>query len=632
MGLKGLEYFLEKSRVSNTPAGERNFHIFHYLVTGASSDEREHLRLESNASAYRYLSHSRSSAASLSSDSSRFQQLKDAFKAVGFPKKAVASICQLLAAILHLGNIEFVMDKPRNADSAVVKNNHVLDIAAEFLGVDASELEYTLTNKSAVLGGEVCAVFLDAEGSASNRDDLAQSLYGLVFSWIGEFLNEKLCRDDFTTFVSVVDFPGPIQHLSSHRDGLGVEAFCFNLATERVQAFALEQLCEANKAEYKSDGLDLPGLDHKCPSNSETVRLLTNTPGGLVHIIDDQSRRKGKTDATMLRAMTKRWGSHPSFASKEGDEAQGRPGTFSISHFDGQVTYSTESFLQANSAAVSSVFVTLLGGSTPAVGQDGRTTPGARDALSTGGSSLSFVRQLFANGAVETKAHPKSEDTIVGASQKVGPRRAPSTRRPRGKNAPVNPFTDSTNTEATNEEDSPAADSSKAEGRSIVQEVNDSLSLLVNTLNTTRSWFIFCLRPNDAQLPNQVDAKLLKHQIRSLGLADLAKRLQGEWTINLELKEWWDRYGDIEVLQEEHQALSALVYRDKAIRVKEILGFSEKEMGIGQKKASSSAFLFLQIISPTSLCIIAGLPERRRFPIPRRLHSCRRSRRTRPSS
>ncbi|GAA5929616.1 uncharacterized protein JCM15063_004203 [Sporobolomyces koalae] len=600
MGVKGLEYFLEKSRVSSTPAGERNFHIFHYLVTGASSDERDHLRLDSNPTAYRYLSHSRISAASISSDSSRFVQLKEAFKAVGFPKKAVASICQLLAAILHLGNIDFVMDKRRNPDSAVVKNAHVLEIAAEFLGVEASELEYSLTNKSTVLGGEVCAMFLDAEASASNRDDLAQSLYALVFSWIGEFLNERLCRDDFTTFVSLVDFPGPIQHASSHRDGLGVEAFCFNLAAERVQAFALEQLTEANKAEYAAEGISLPGLGHKCPTNSETVRLLTNQPGGLVHIIDDQSRRKGKTDATMLRAMTKRWGSHPAFSSREGDEAQGRPGTFNISHFDGQVSYSTESFLQENSAAVSPVFVSLLGGTPSMASQDGRTTPGgAKEVLATDGSTLSFVRQLFANGAVETKAHPKSDDTIVGANQKVGPRRAPSTRRPRGKNAQANPFTDSTTaTEiaAALEEETPHTDSAKIETRSIVQDVNDSLTLLVNTLDTTRSWFVFCLRPNDAQLPNQVDAKLLKHQIRALGLADLAKRLQGEFTVNLELKEWWERYGDVDVLQDEQQTLSALVYHDKATRVKEILGFSDRELNVGRNKVflSDAAFRYLE--------------------------------------
>ncbi|BGP14296.1 hypothetical protein JCM10213_007731 [Rhodosporidiobolus nylandii] len=587
-GLKGLEYFLEKSRVSHTPANERNFHAFHYLVAGASADERQHLHLDSST-VFRYLSHARPSASSVQSDATRFAQLKDAFKSVGFPKKAVASICQLLAAILHLGNVDFHMDRTRNADSAVVKNPHVLEIVADFLGVDPAELEFALTNKSTLVMGEVCAVFLDAEGAAANRDDLASSLYGLVFSWIGEFLNEKLCRDDFATFISFVDFPGPIQQAASHRDGLGVEAFCFNLAAERVQGFVLEQLYEANKAEYGAEELGPPGLDATYSSNSEAVRLLTNMPGGLVHIIDDQSRRRGKTDATMLKAMTKRWGNHPGFSSREGDEAQGRPGTFLVSHFDGQVTYSTENFIADNSAAISPDFVTLLGGSTPKVGVDGRTTPSARDALSTGGSSLSFVRQLFASGAVETKAHPRSEETIVGAQQKVGPRRAPSTRRPRGKN----PFGESTNAK----EDAEAGDGEKnLGGRSVVSEVNDSITLLLNTLQTSRSWFVFCLRPNDAQLPNQVDSKLLKHQVRALGLAEMARRLQGEWAVNLEIKEWWERYGDIPVLESEKQSLGALMYRDKAVKVREMLGFAEREMGIGKNKIflSEAAFRYLE--------------------------------------
>lgn len=590
-GLKGLEYFLEKSRVSSAPAGERNFHVFHYLVAGASPDEREHLRFDS-ASSFRYLAQARSSAASVQSDVTRFAQLKDAFKTVGFPKKAVASVCQVLAAILHLGNIEFHMDRHRNADSAVVKNPHVLETAAEFLGVDAAELEFALTNSSTLVMGEVCAVFLDAEGAAANRDDLARTLYSLVFSWVGEFLNEKLCRDDFATFISLVDFPGPVQHASSHRDGLGVEAFCFNLAAERVQGYLLDQLHEADKAEYAAEGLTLPGADAKYATNSETVRLLTNQPGGLVHIIDDQSRRRGKTDSTMLKAMTKRWSNHPSFSSREGDEAQGRPGSFVVSHWHGQATYSTENFIASNSEAVSPNFVTLLGGSsTTPRSSDGRTTPTARDALSaaTGGSTFSFIRQLFANGAVETKAHPRSEETLVAASQKVGPRRAPSMRRPQ-RGGQHNPFGGAGGDIDEEDEDAAHASGDKgaaAAGRSVVQEVNDSVTLLLNTLQTSTSWFVLCVRPNDAQLPNQVDAKLVKHQVRAFGLAELSRRLQGEWAINLEVREWWERYGQIAVLAEEQQALGALMYRDKAVKVRELLGFGEREMGIGKKKVRS---------------------------------------------
>ncbi|KAL8280137.1 hypothetical protein RQP46_007467 [Phenoliferia psychrophenolica] len=586
MGLKGLEYYLEKSRVTGASAGERNFHVFHYLVAGASPDERHHLHLD-DGTTFRYLSHHRGTAASGIPDANRFGLLKEAFKAIGFPKKAVASVCQILAAILHLGNLDFAMDRARSIDSAVVKNAHVLERVADFLGVDAASLETALTNKTALVGGEMCAVFLDPEGASANRDDLARALYSLVFSWIGEFLNQKLCRDDFATFIAVVDFPGPVQSAAaSHRDACGLDAFCFNLASERVHAFALEQLFDANKAEYAAEGVSrsLLGIDTTYRSNAECVRVLTNVPGGLVHIIDDQSHRRGKTDATMLKAMTKRWGSNPSFGSRDGDEALGRPGTFLCSHWDGQVNYSVENFLEDNSSAIAPQFVSLLGGSTPAIGAGGLTTPGARDQLSTGGSSLSFVRQLFAGDAISTTVHPKSQATIVGASQHVGPRRAPSTRRPKGQGRGGK----------TDEEDEPAPPMPDV-GRSVVKEFDDSLSLLLTTIKETKSWHVLCLRPNDAQLPNQIDAKLFKQQIRALVLPELSRRLGGEWNANLEQKEWWDRYQGIAPLAESAQILAPLMYRDKVSKVREVFGWNDRDMAVGSTKVFLSDFAFRQL-------------------------------------
>jgi chitin synthase len=96
------------------------------------------------------------------------------------------------------------------------------------------------------------------------------------------------------------------------------------------------------------------------------------------------------------------------------------------------------------------------------------------------------------------------------------------------------------------------------------------------------------MRSNDAQLPHQVDAKLLKHQLRALGIADLARRLRGEYSVSLDTKEWWERYGRIPVLADEQSSLGSLTYRDKAERVREILGFSERELGVGKTKVRPS--------------------------------------------
>ncbi|KAJ7776438.1 P-loop containing nucleoside triphosphate hydrolase protein, partial [Mycena metata] len=45
VGGKTLDYYLERNQVSGAPNGECNFHIFDYLIVGATPEERQHLHL-----------------------------------------------------------------------------------------------------------------------------------------------------------------------------------------------------------------------------------------------------------------------------------------------------------------------------------------------------------------------------------------------------------------------------------------------------------------------------------------------------------------------------------------------------------------------------------------------------------
>ncbi|KAK1217803.1 hypothetical protein PQX77_019538 [Marasmius sp. AFHP31] len=78
----------------------------------------------------------------------RSEQLKATLKTIGFSKRHVAQTCQLLAAILHLGNLESTVDRHRNEDAAVVRNTDVCGIIADFLSVQQSKLEACLSYKS----------------------------------------------------------------------------------------------------------------------------------------------------------------------------------------------------------------------------------------------------------------------------------------------------------------------------------------------------------------------------------------------------------------------------------------------------------------------------------------------------
>lgn len=619
-GLKTLEYYLQRARVVNRPSGERNFHIFYYLTAGGSPEERAYLFLDQsptapglaqlptqalrngndqpNAHSFRYLSQARSpsAASSSASDAQQFVRLKQAFKAIGFSKKSVASTCQLLAAILHLGNLEFVLDRAKNAEAASISNPAVLDVVASFLGVKSDVLESNLTYQTRMVSGERCTIFLDPEGASQNRDDLAKMLYGLLFSWLNETLNQKLCKDDFTSFISLIDLPGTQNHIArglNQGEGNNLDTFCFNLANERIHGFLLNELFVKSKAEYVTEGLDasLPALQTSFYDNAEVLRVLTHVPGGLVHIIDDQSCRPNKTDNTMLDAMGRRWGNNVSFTSKDGDERLDRPGSFTCSHYSGPVTYSVEGFLAQNRDVVSPDYLTLFSGS--------------RNAHAGSGSSNSFIRQLFADANLSTTTHPMNEKTIVAAQQLQRPMRAPSTRRKNRHDVPEKSANDDPTDEAT-KKDNKSDNASK----SVVSNFNASLSTLLETLQDTKTWFIFCLKANDSQLSNQFDGKLVKQQLKFFNIPELAKRLKDEWMVSLEINEWWDRYKGCEPLAADVVRLTLISWKERVEEVKNLMGWDHHEIMLGNYKVFMTDAAFRQLEDRLRA---ADMDEQRRY-------------------
>ncbi|KAH7106969.1 glycosyltransferase family 2 protein [Auriculariales sp. MPI-PUGE-AT-0066] len=473
-GVKTLEYYFERNRAAGAPSGERNFHIFYYLLAGASPEERQHLKLAEKTT-FRYLGQ-------------RQTLLKGALKNVGMSKRHVAQACQLVAAILHLGNLEFAIDRHRNEDAAVVRNTDVLEVVADFLGVDAANLESVLSYKTKLVKKELCTVFLDPDGASDNRDDLAKMLYSLLFSWLNESINQRFCRDDFTTFIGIFDLPGTQNLPTSASRSNSLDQFCVNFANEKMHNWIQKSIFEKHTDEYAKEGISRFAPQVPFFDNTECIRLLGNKPGGLIHIMDDQARRMPKkTDHTMVEAFGKRWGNHSSFKVGSMDRS-GFP-TFTVNHFNGPVTYSAENFLERNLDALNPDFVSLLRGSNPAAAEVPTT------AAPDSGSINPF--------AINTVAHPRHEETVVAAQQPQKPMRAPSTRR---KQAPKRMQT-------VGEDEDEAADETTGPPCAAGQFQN-AMDTLVQALDETQPWYVFCINPNDTQLPNQFEGRTAKAQVR----------------------------------------------------------------------------------------------------------------------
>ncbi|CAG8584609.1 9735_t:CDS:2 [Ambispora leptoticha] len=498
IGAKTLDYLLDKNRVVNVPSNERNFHVFYYFLAGASHDEKSHLHL-TEASQYRYLNINKPIKGSNSEDSNNFTELKQALKSLGFHTKHVAQMFKLLAAILHLGNLQFAQDQNKHQDAAFVKNVDLLDLVADFLGVEARALETVLTYKTKLIKKEMCSIFLDPENAGIQRDGLVKALYSLMFSWVVEYINTKLCHDDFASFVGIVDLLG-FQNLSTN----SLDQFCVNFANEKIHNFVLHQIFEAKDSEYSDEGItgipQVPFFD-----NTECLQMLTKPSTGMIAIMDDQANKSSrKTDQTMLDAFNKKYSGHNNY-TPTGKSLNALP-QFGIQHFAGQVTYDSTGFLEKNIDNLSGDFVTLFRGG---------------DEVAP--SYNSFIADLFTDQAVATEMHPRNDKTIVAAQQSVKPQRLPSMRKKK-------------------KEASSSSDQEKPKVACVATQIQAALDELCDTLDETTPWYIFCIRPNDAQLPNKFDQKVVKNQVRSYGLSEIAKKLVVEYTIGFTHQEFLERY------------------------------------------------------------------------------------------
>ena len=252
IGAKLVHYCLEKARVSKVPEDERNFNVFYQLLATATSTEKNNLSLSSPSNFY-YLSQNNMYKRPTNDDDIDGRELRLALKVFGIGNRQQAQIFQLLAAILHLGNINF-SDKPKNVqEPCSIKNHDQLEIVAELLGVTVDALETTLTYKAKCINSDVFTELLNANDAIRHRDLLANTLYSLLFNWIIERINNKLCVDENTdNFIGVVDLFG-FRNDNSNR----FEQFVQNYTSEYLQYHLNCTIFEKPIHVLQDDGLSL---------------------------------------------------------------------------------------------------------------------------------------------------------------------------------------------------------------------------------------------------------------------------------------------------------------------------------------------------------------------------------------
>ncbi|MBA0813075.1 hypothetical protein Gohar_026957, partial [Gossypium harknessii] len=201
-------YLLERSRVCQVSDPERNYHCF-YMLCSARKEDVEKYKL-GNPRTFHYLNQSNCIELDALNDSEEYIATRRAMDVVGISEEEQDAIFRVVAAILHLGNVEF--SKGQETDASEPKNDKSrfhLKTAAELFMCDEKSLEESLCKRVFVTRDETITKALDPNAAALSRDALAKIVYSKLFDWLVEKINVAIGQDKESKFlIGVLDIYG----------------------------------------------------------------------------------------------------------------------------------------------------------------------------------------------------------------------------------------------------------------------------------------------------------------------------------------------------------------------------------------------------------------------------------------
>ncbi|XP_015679193.1 unconventional myosin-Va [Protobothrops mucrosquamatus] len=327
-------YLLEKSRV----VFQRNYHIFYQLCASAALPEFKALRL-GNADYFHYTKQGGSPAIDGIDDAKEMLNTRRACTLLGIVDSRQMGIFQILAGILHLGNVSFTS---RDADSCTIPPKHEpLRIFCELMGVEYEQMAHWLCHRKLATAAETYIKPISKLQAINARDALAKHIYANLFTWIVEHVNKALQSTvKQHSFIGVLDIYGfETFEINSF------EQFCINYANEKLQQQFNMHVFKLEQEEYMREQIPWTLIDFY--DNQPCINLI-EAKLGILDLLDEECKMPKGSDNSWAQKL---YNTHlnktalfekPRLSNK----------AFIIQHFADKVEYQCEGFLEKNKDTV----------------------------------------------------------------------------------------------------------------------------------------------------------------------------------------------------------------------------------------------------------------------------------------
>ncbi|KAG0172475.1 Myosin type-2 heavy chain 1 [Apophysomyces sp. BC1034] len=348
IGAKIRTYLLERSRLIFQPEIERNYHIFYQLCAAIPLSEKKEFEL-GDYSSFHYLNQSGTGTVPGVDDAAEFEVTQRALSTVGLSVQLQWKIFRMLAALLHIGNIQI----SGRGDAMLSETDPALLTATRLLGIKSAEFRKWIVRKQIVTRSEKIVTNLNPTQAHVVKDSVAKYVYANLFDWLVTVINDSLScpdADKVANFIGVLDIYG-FEHFKKN----SFEQFCINYANEKLQQQFNQHVFKLEQEEYVREKINWTFIEFS--DNQKCIELI-EAKLGILSLLDEESRLPAGTDQGFCQKLYtnfdgpnfKNYFKKPRFSNT----------AFTIAHYAHDVQYESENFLDKNKDTVPDEHMALL--------------------------------------------------------------------------------------------------------------------------------------------------------------------------------------------------------------------------------------------------------------------------------